>query len=161
MLKKTLYSVTLPAVYIVVLLPWKRYFQSDFEGFQINGVNEANGHESSTFTAKNSTFKQTTQTKTNKKQSVHKHFVWDPCSHHGGVKLKKRGFIYIISQDQGPSKRTQHWKPVLKQFLFLFLKNALVWVCWSDMSLQIRIQALIYNPTVTNSKLWTRAKRQV
>ena len=44
----------------------------------------------------------------NKKQSVHKHFVWDPCSHHGGVKLKKRGFIYIISQDQGPSKRTQH-----------------------------------------------------
>ena len=55
------------------------------------------------------------QTKTKNKKTIGSQtdIVWDPYSHHGSVKQKKYGIITVISQDQGPRKRTQHWKPVL------------------------------------------------
>ena len=45
MLNMTLYPVTLPAVYCRPFALFKAV-QSDFEGFQINGVDEAKGKSS-------------------------------------------------------------------------------------------------------------------
>ena len=89
MLNNTWYSVTLPAVHCGPFY-LKSGIMSDIGGFQISGVDEANG-KSSLFTTKKK------NNNNNKKQSVNKQIVWAPCGHHGSVNQLNMKKIAVLS----------------------------------------------------------------